>query len=231
MIPFDSAIQIVYEDNHIIVVNKYPSQLVQGDRTGDLSLIDQIKSYLKDKYNKPGNVFLGLVHRIDRPVSGLVIFARTSKALTRLNEMVKIREVKKTYWAVVKQQPPEDTGHLIHYLVKNQKLNKSFPVDSKRKGAKKAELSYTLIASSENYYLLEIDLLTGRHHQIRTQLAAIGCPIKGDVKYGYSRPNTDLSIHLHAHKIEFSHPVTNSVISLTGNPPYDKLWEYFLGKE
>ncbi len=219
--------QIIYEDNHIIIVNKRPSQIVQGDKTGDEPLSEMVKKYIKDKYNKPGDVFLGVVHRLDRPVSGLIIFARTSKALTRLNQMLKEYTIKKVYWAVVKEKPAEKTGHLIHYIYRDTKKNKSFALIKERKNSKKAELIYRHIASSDRYHLLEIELLTGRHHQIRAQLAFIGCPIKGDIKYGYRRTNKDASIHLHAHTIEFLHPVKKGKMIFTAPPPDDTVWNCF----
>lgn len=182
---------VVYEDNHIIVVNKTSSEIVQGDKTGDTPLSEMVKQYLKEKYNKPGNVFIGVTHRLDRPVSGLVVFAKTSKALPRLNEMFRNGEVKKTYWAIVKECPKETEGELVHYLVRNEKQNKSYAYDKEVKNSKKAVLHYKLIGHSQNYYLLEVDLKTGRHHQIRCQLAKMGCPIKGDLKYGFPRSNPD----------------------------------------
>lgn len=185
---------VVYEDNHIIVVNKTSSEIVQGDKTGDIPLSETVKQYLKEKYQKPGNVFVGVAHRLDRPVSGLVVFAKTSKALSRLNEMFKNSEVKKTYWAIVKECPRELEGELVHYLVRNEKQNKSYAYDKEMPDSKKAILHYRLIARSQNYNLLEVDLKTGRHHQIRCQLAKMGCPIKGDLKYGFARSNPDGSI-------------------------------------
>lgn len=185
---------VVYEDNHIIVVNKTSSEIVQGDKTGDTPLSEMVKQYLKEKYNKPGNVFIGVTHRLDRPVSGLVVFAKTSKALPRLNEMFRNGEVKKTYWAIVKECPKETEGELVHYLVRNEKQNKSYAYDKEVKNSKKAVLHYKLIGHSQNYYLLEVDLKTGRHHQIRCQLAKMGCSIKGDLKYGFPRSNPDGSI-------------------------------------
>ncbi len=200
--------RVVYEDNHIIIVSKRSGEIVQGDKTGDVPLSETVKEYLKEKYHKPGNVFLGVTHRLDRPVAGLVVFAKTSKALTRLNEMFRTGEVKKTYWAIVKETPPllEDT--LTHWLVRNEKLNKSFAYDHEVKDGKKAVLHYRVIGHSERYCLLEVDLMTGRHHQIRCQLAKIGCPIKGDLKYGARRSNPDGSISLLAQKISFIHPVS-----------------------
>ncbi|MCX6247132.1 MAG: RNA pseudouridine synthase [Bacteroidetes bacterium] len=219
---------ILFEDNHILIYNKQPSQIVQGDKTGDIPLSDLLKAFIKERDHKPGNVFLGVVHRIDRPVSGAVIFAKTSKALTRLNEMIKTGSIRKTYWAVVKNLPSEENGHLIHYLKKNEEKNKSFASDKEVAGSRKAELTYCLIGRSQNYFLLEVNLLTGRHHQIRCQLSKIGCPIKGDLKYGFDRSNPDGSIHLHARKIVFSHPVSKEVIEVVARPPDDKLWSSFL---
>lgn len=224
---FDPKKQIIYEDNHIMVVNKWPSQIVQGDKTGDLPLSDLLKQYLKKKYNKPGNVFLGVVHRLDRPVSGLVIFAKTSKALTRLNKQLQEKAIEKTYWAVIKNKPPKETDQLVNYLVKDEKKNKSRVVTKPGKNAKNAILNYQLIGASDQYYLLEVRLETGRHHQIRVQLAKMGCPIKGDVKYGYPRPNDTPFIHLHARKLKFIHPVTKALNTYVGDPPQDVLWNYF----
>ena len=218
---------ILFEDNHIIIVNKLPSQIVQGDKTGDITLADLVKEYIKIKYNKSGEVFLGVVHRLDRPVSGAVIFARTSKSLARLNALIKNREVKKTYWAVVKNKPPLETETLVNYLRRDEAKNKSFIAAESNKNAQKAILTYTLLACSDSYYLLEIDLETGRHHQIRTQLAGIGCPIKGDLKYGFSRSNTRGSIHLHARKLNFIHPVTLQPVSIIADTPHDPVWNYF----
>jgi len=218
---------ILFEDNHIIIVNKLPSQIVQADKTGDTTLADLVKEYIKLKYNKSGEVFLGVVHRLDRPVSGAVIFARTSKSLTRLNALIKNREVKKTYWAVVKNKPPHDTDTLVNYLRRDEAKNKSFLTGENNKNAQKAILSYTLLACSDSYYLLEIDLETGRHHQIRAQLAGIGCPIKGDLKYGFSRSNTGGSIHLHARKLHFTHPVSLRTVSVIADTPHDPVWNYF----
>ncbi|MBQ0060800.1 MAG: RNA pseudouridine synthase [Bacteroidales bacterium] len=217
--------QVVYEDNHIIIVNKSSSEIVQGDKTGDTPLSEIVKAYLKEKYQKPGNVFLGVVHRLDRPVSGLVVFAKTGKALTRLNEMFRVGEVHKTYWAIVKNQPPKTEDELVGWLVRNEKQNKSYAYDRERPGAKKAILDYRVIAHSQNYHLLEVQLKTGRHHQIRCQLAHIGCPIKGDLKYGFARSNPDGSICLHARKVQFIHPVSKEEICVTAPVPNDKLWE------
>ena len=218
---------VLYEDNHIIIVNKTASEIVQGDKTGDTPLSEIVKQYLKEKYAKPGNVFIGVTHRLDRPVSGLVVFAKTSKALSRLNEMFKGSEVKKTYWAVVKERPPKDEDELVHYLVRNEKQNKSYAYDTERPGSKKAVLHYRLIGRSQNYYLLEVDLKTGRHHQIRCQLAKMGCPIKGDLKYGFPRSNPDGSICLHARRIRFIHPVSKQLIDVEAPLPPGNLWNGF----
>lgn len=215
---------VVYEDNHIIIVNKTASEIVQGDKTGDVPLSETVKQYLKEKYHKPGNVFIGVTHRLDRPVSGLVVFAKTSKALSRLNEMFKNSEVKKTYWAIVKQTPAETEGELVNYLVRNEKQNKSYAYDTEKPGSKKAILHYRLIARSDNYSLLEVDLKTGRHHQIRCQLAKMGCPIKGDLKYGFPRSNPDGSICLHARRVRFVHPVSKELIDVVAPVPLDNLW-------
>lgn len=218
---------VVYEDNHLIIVNKTASEIVQGDKTGDTPLSETVKQYIKEKYAKPGNVFLGVVHRLDRPVSGLVVFAKTSKALARLNEMFRNSEVKKTYWAIVKQRPPQDEGELVNYLVRNEKQNKSYAYDKEEKNSKKAVLHYRLIGHSQNYFLLEVDLKTGRHHQIRCQLAKMGCPIKGDLKYGFARSNPDGSICLHAHRVKFVHPVSKELIDVTAPLPSGNLWNGF----
>ena len=219
--------EVVYEDNHLIIVNKTASEIVQGDKTGDTPLSETVKQYIKEKYAKPGNVFLGVVHRLDRPVSGLVVFAKTSKALARLNEMFRNSEVKKTYWAIVKQRPPQDEGELVNYLVRNEKQNKSYAYDKEVKNSKKAVLHYRLIGHSQNYFLLEVDLKTGRHHQIRCQLAKMGCPIKGDLKYGFARSNPDGSICLHAHRVKFVHPVSKELIDVTAPLPSGNLWNGF----
>ncbi len=218
---------VVYEDNHIIVVNKTASEIVQGDKTGDTPLSEIVKQYLKEKYQKPGNVFIGVTHRLDRPVSGLVIFAKTSKALTRLNEMFRTSDVKKTYWAVVKNEPKETEGELVHFLVRNEKQNKSYAYDKDVANSKKAILNYHLIGHSDNYFLLEVDLKTGRHHQIRCQLAKMGSPIKGDLKYGFPRSNPDGSICLHARRLKFTHPVSKELIELEAPVPNDNLWKGF----
>ena len=218
---------VLYEDNHIIIVNKSSSEIVQGDKTGDKPLVEIVKEYIKEKYHKPGNVFLGVVHRLDRPVSGLVVFARTGKALARLNEMFRTKEVKKTYWAIVGNCPASPEGELCHWLVRNEKQNKSYAYDAERPGAKQAILDYRLIGRSDRYYLLEVDLKTGRHHQIRCQLAKIGCPIKGDLKYGAPRSNPDGSISLHARRVRFIHPVSKKEICVEAPLPEDRLWHSF----
>jgi 23S rRNA pseudouridine1911/1915/1917 synthase len=220
-------IDILYEDNHIIAVCKKPSDLAQGDKSGDESLDSQIKKYIADKYNKPGEVFLGVVHRLDRPVSGVILYARTSKALERLNEMFRTREIKKIYWAVVKERPPEDEATIKHFMKRNEKQNKSYTYDFEVKESKEASLSYKIIGHSDRFYLLEVELHTGRHHQIRAQLAAIGCPIKGDLKYGYARSNDDGGISLHSRYIEFIHPVKKEKISITAPIPKGDIWNAF----
>ena len=219
--------EILYEDNHIIIVNKRSSDLVQGDGTGDESLDNIVRSYIKEKYKKPGDVFLGVVHRLDRPVSVCVVYARTSKALSRLSELFRTREVKKTYWAIVTDRPPAEEGVLSNWLKKNEKQNKSYVYDKEVKGSKLAELSYLVMARSEKYYLLEVDLQTGRHHQIRAQLAAAKCPIKGDLKYGAPRSNEGGGISLHSRKVTFIHPVKNEEISVTAPLPEDRIWKLF----
>ena len=218
---------VVYEDNHIIVVNKTASEIVQGDKTGDTPLSETVKEYIKVKYNKPGNVFLGVTHRLDRPVSGLVVFAKTGKALSRLNDMFRLGEVKKTYWAIVKERPKELEGELVHWMVRNEKQNKSYAYDKEKPNSKKAILRYKLIGHSQNYHLLEVDLQTGRHHQIRCQLAKMGCPIKGDLKYGSPRSNPDGGICLHARRVTFVHPVSKEVIDITAPLPSGNLWNGF----
>jgi len=220
--------RILYEDNHLLIVNKLPSEIVQGDKTGDEPLSESLKRYLKEKYQKPGNVFLGVIHRIDRPVSGVVVFAKTGKALSRMNELVKQRAMKKNYWAIVKNSPPVTEGKLVHYLVRNERKNKSFAYKIVKANSKEAVLEYKMLASSRDYHLLEVDLKTGRHHQIRVQLAAIGCPIKGDLKYGFSRSNPDASISLHARSVRFIHPVKKESLSIVAPPPKDALWDYFV---
>ena len=216
---------VAYEDNHIIIVNKTASEIVQGDKTGDTPLSETVKQYLKEKYNKPGNVFIGVTHRLDRPVSGLVVLAKTSKALARLNEMFRTGKVEKTYWAIVKKQPPVEEGTLTHYLTRNEKQNKSYAYDTEKPGSKLAVLHYRLLTRSDNYFLLEVNLETGRHHQIRCQLAKIGCPIKGDLKYGFPRSNPDGSICLHARRVKFVHPVSGKLIEVEAPVPEDNLWK------
>jgi 23S rRNA pseudouridine1911/1915/1917 synthase len=217
--------EILYEDNHIIAVNKRSSELSQGDKTGDEPLESEIKKYIARKYNKPGDVFLGVVHRLDRPVSGVILYARTSKALARLNEMFRSTEVKKTYLAIVKDRPPEDEATIEHYLKKNEKQNKTYVYDYEVKDSKKASMSYRVAGRSDRYYLLEVDLHSGRHHQIRAQLAKIGCPIKGDLKYGFQRSNEDGSISLMARRIEFIHPVKKENIVITAPFPEGDIWK------
>lgn len=220
--------QIAFEDNHIIVINKKPSEIVQGDKTGDLPLSEKVKNFIKERDKKPGNVFCGVVHRLDRPVSGLVIFAKTSKGLSRFNELFRDKTIQKTYLAVVKNKPPQKTDLLTHFLIKDSKTNTSRCFLKPIENGLKAELAYEVLASSDNYHLLEIKLFTGRHHQIRCQLAAIGCPIKGDVKYGFNRTNKNASIHLHAFKIEFMHPVKKEKIVISCFPSQDDpVWAYF----
>ncbi len=217
-------LQILHEDNHIIAINKRVGDIVQGDKTGDIPLSEVVKEYIKEKYKKPGEVFLGVVHRLDRPTTGIVVFARTSKALTRLNEMFSNRETQKTYWAVVKNKPEKEQDTLVHFLKRNEKNNTSKAHIKEVEASKKAILDYILLKELDNYSALEINLHTGRHHQIRAQLAAIGSPIKGDLKYGFERSNTDGGIHLHARKLNFIHPVTKVTIELIAPTPNDKIW-------
>ena len=217
-------LQVLFEDNHIIVVNKRPGDIVQGDKTGDLPLSEIVKAYIAEKYNKPGAVYLGVVHRLDRPTSGIVVFARTSKALTRLNKLFADRATKKTYWALVKNPPPKDSDTLVHYLKRNPKQNKSYAHLKEVPDSKKAILSYIVVKALDSYFLLEIDLQTGRHHQIRSQLSAIGSPIKGDLKYGFDRSNKDASIHLHSRSLGFIHPVKKEEIIVLAAPPDESLW-------
>ena len=218
-------LQILLEDNHLIIINKRAGDITQGDKTGDTPLSDVVKAYIKEKHQKPGNVFLGVVHRLDRPTSGVIIFAKTSKALERLNKMLRDKIIHKTYWAIVKNPPKKQADTLVNFLKKNPKNNKSSVYADEIEGSKKAILHYKTIKKLDNYSLLEIDLETGRHHQIRAQLSAIGCPIKGDLKYGFNRSNKDGSIHLHARKIEFTHPVSQEKISLTAPLPKDAVWD------
>jgi 23S rRNA pseudouridine1911/1915/1917 synthase len=220
--------QIVYEDNHLMIVNKLPSEIVQGDKTGDLALTDKVKTFIKERDSKPGNVFCGLVHRLDRPVSGLVILAKTSKGLSRLNEVFREGKIEKYYLAVVKNKPPKEKDILVHYLLKNEKNNASKAFVKPVKNALEAKLEYEIVASSDNYTLLLVKLHTGRHHQIRAQLSAIGCPIKGDLKYGFDRSNKAGFIHLHSYKIAFEHPVKNEPLSVSAWPLIDDpIWNYF----
>lgn len=219
--------KVLYEDNHIIVINKAAGEIVQGDKTGDESLCDTMKAYIKEKYAKPGNVFIGLPHRLDRPVSGIVVFAKTSKALERLNRMFSEGSVKKIYWALTKGIPNPAEAELESWILRNEKLNKSFSYPKEVKGSKRAVLHYRLAAASQNYNLIEVELKTGRHHQIRCQLSSIGCPIKGDLKYGAQRSNPDGSISLHARYIEFTHPVSKELIAITAPLPGDRLWQSF----
>lgn len=216
---------VLYEDNHIIIVNKHSGEIVQGDKTGDTPLSETVKAYIKQKYAKPGQVFLGVVHRLDRPVSGVVVLARTSKALTRLNDMFRSSQVHKTYWALTKNRPEQEAGTLVHWLTRNEKQNKSYAHDHEVKNSKRAELDYRILGATTNYTLLEVHLKTGRHHQIRCQLAAMGCPIKGDLKYGAPRSNPDGSISLLARRVEFTHPVSKEHICVEApTPPNDNLW-------
>jgi 23S rRNA pseudouridine1911/1915/1917 synthase len=219
--------EILYEDNHLIAVNKKVSDIVQQDKSGDPALEDLVKAYIKEKYNKPGEAFLGVTHRIDRPVSGVVLFARTSKALERLNVMFQEKKAEKIYWAIVKEKPPKDEDTLIHYIRRDQEKNKSYAFDKEVPGSKKAVTHYKLLAASDNFYLLEVKIETGRHHQIRCQLAKIGCPVRGDLKYGFARSNPDGGISLHAKSIRFRHPVKNEEITIEAPLPDDSLWNYF----
>lgn len=220
--------EVIYEDNHIIIVNKHTGEIVQGDKTGDVPLSETVKEWIKEKYQKPGNVFLGVVHRLDRPVSGLVVFAKTSKALSRLNEMFRVGDVHKTYWAIVGKRPAMEEATLTHWIVRNEKQNKSYAHDHEVKNSKKAELHYRIIGVSDRYTLLEVRLMTGRHHQIRCQLAKIGCPIKGDLKYGAPRSNADGSISLLSRFVEFIHPVSKEKIKATAPLPDDSLWKVMM---
>ena len=217
--------RILYEDNHIIIINKLPGEIIQGDKTGDIPLVEDVKAYIKERDAKPGNVFLGVVHRLDRPVGGTVIFAKTSKALTRLNEMLRKGEIHKTYWALTRQQPPKESEVLTHYITTVERNNKSYASLTPKSDAKESRLIYTLLANGERYSLLEIQLLTGRKHQIRVQLSSIGCPIKGDLKYGDKRSNPDGSISLIARNIQFRHPVSGNNVNVTAPVPNDRLWQ------
>jgi 23S rRNA pseudouridine1911/1915/1917 synthase len=224
-------IEVLFEDNHLIAVYKKPSDLSQKDKTGDSALDTEVKQYIADKYNKPGDVFLGVVHRLDRPVGGVMLFARTSKALERLNEIFRTREVKKTYLAIVGERPPDDEAVLTNFLKKNEKQNKTYVYDSEVKGSKSASLSYRLAGRSDRYFLLEIELHSGRHHQIRAQLAKIGCPVKGDLKYGSPRSNEDGSISLFARRLEFIHPVKKEKVSITAHFPKGDVWKLFINSD
>ncbi|MCE2845446.1 MAG: RNA pseudouridine synthase [Sphingobacteriales bacterium] len=226
MIP--SFPEILFEDNHLIAVNKRPGDIVQGDKTGDTPLSESVKEYIKQKYQKPGAVFLGVIHRIDRPVSGVVLFARTSKSLERMNRMFRDKEINKMYWAVVKQPPPQEQDSLIRHLVKNERLNKSFAHMEPVKGSLESRLDYRVIGKSDHYFLLQINPITGRHHQIRVMLSSIGCPIKGDLKYGFARSNPDGSIHLHARGVTFTHPVSGELMHIQAkSPENDPVWKAF----
>ena len=218
--------QILFEDNHIIILNKLSSQIVHSDKTGDVSLEEMVKHYLKTKYNKPGNVYCGLVHRLDRPVSGVVMFAKTEKALVRLNKMMKEHQIHKTYWAIVRNNNIKPKATLVNFLIRNEKQNKTYVIKDTNKG-KYAELDYEVLKKSDNYQLLKVNLKTGRHHQIRVQLSNIGCPIKGDLKYGFERSNKDASISLHARELEFLHPVKKEQIKIIAPLPKDSLWQWF----
>lgn len=220
--------RVLYEDNHYIAVLKLCGDIVQVDKTGDESLLDKVKRFIKDRDAKPGNVFIEVTHRIDRPVSGVVLFAKTSKGLSRMNNLFQEGKVAKKYWAVVKNRPPQDSDLLVHYLVRDTKKNKSFVYPREVHGSKEARLKYTLVGGTKNYFLLEIDLITGRHHQIRSQLSKIGCPIKGDLKYGFDRSNPDGGIHLHSRSISFKHPITDENVTIFANPPQDAFWNQFL---
>lgn len=224
----EKNLQVLYEDNHIVALNKRNSDIVQSDISGDITLCDVVKEYIRVKYNKPGKAFIGTVHRLDRPVSGVILYARTTKALNRLMNMFKYREVQKTYWACVKDRPPKEEDHIINYLKKNEKQNKSYAFDAPADDRKECELSYRVVGKSEHYYFLEVKPKTGRHHQIRATLASIGCPIKGDVKYGAKRTNDNASIHLHARKIEFIHPVQKVPLQIIAPPPDDPVWNVLL---
>ena len=221
----NTNLDVLYEDNHLIVVNKRPGDIVQGDKTGDTPLSDFVKLYIKEKYNKPGDVFLGTVHRLDRPTSGIVLFARTSKALTRMNKLFKDKDIHKTYWAVTENAPKQERGKLINWLQKNEKQNKSYVVKDGQ--GKQAELDFKVLGHSDRYHLIEVLLHTGRHHQIRCQLAHIGCIIKGDLKYGAKRSNKDASIHLHARELSFIHPVKKEEVKIVATPPSDPVWDFF----
>ena len=222
---------VLYEDNHLIAVKKEPGSIVQSDKTGDETLAEEVKAYIKRKYKKPGDVFLGIIHRLDRPVGGVIVFARTSKALTRMNELFRERKISKTYWAIVEEKPPREDGQLVNWLKKNQEKNRSRAYDIEVKESKKAELTYRLMGRSKHYYYIEVHPKTGRHHQIRVQLAHLGCKIKGDVKYGAKRTNKDGSIHLFARSLSFIHPVKKEKLIIRSNPPMDPLWNEMINLE
>lgn len=221
------AKQVLFEDNHLIILNKLSSQIIQGDKTGDIPLSELVRVYLKEKYDKPGDAFIAVVHRLDRPVSGAIIFAKTDKAMYRMGSIFQKREIKKVYWAIVRNKPEEDSGHLINYLKKNEQQNKTYVYDQEIPGSYRAELKYRVLDSSDSYYLLEVELMTGKHHQIRAQLSAIGCPIKGDVKYGALRPNRNISISLHARLISFIHPIKKELLTVVAPVPEETLWQHF----
>lgn len=225
------ALIVLYEDNHLIAVKKNAGDIVQSDKTGDKTLAEEVKSYIKRKYKKPGEVFLGIIHRLDRPVGGVVVFARTSKALSRMNSLFREKKMAKTYWAIVEEKPPYENGELVNWLKKNQEKNRSRAYDVEVKESKKAELTYRLLGRSRHYYYLEIQPKTGRHHQIRIQLAHLGCKIKGDVKYGAKRTNKDGSIHLFARSLSFTHPIKKEKIIIRANPPIDPLWNEMMNLE
>ncbi len=222
--------EILYEDNHIIAVNKSSGEIVQGDKTGDKPLSEILKEYLKEKYQKPGNVFVGVVHRLDRPATGVVVFAKTSKALTRMNEIFRDRSVEKKYWIITAKMPDPPEGRLVHYMIRKESQNKSFVYDREQKDSQRCELEYSLLSKSDRYFFVEVFLHTGRHHQIRAQFAAIGCPVKGDLKYGSPRSNEDGSICLHARSVEFIHPVKQEMVKIVAPVPNDKLWRAFEGE-
>ena len=222
---------VLYEDNHLIAVKKEPGSIVQSDKTGDETLAEEVKAYIKRKYKKPGDVFLGIVHRLDRPVGGVIVFARTSKALTRMNELFREKKISKTYWAIVEEKPPREDAQLVNWLKKNQEKNRSRAYDIEVKDSKKAELTYRLMGRSKHYYYIEVHPKTGRHHQIRVQLAHLGCKIKGDVKYGAKRTNKDGSIHLFARSLSFIHPVKKEKLIIRSNPPMDPLWNEMINLE
>ena len=222
---------VLYEDNHLIAVKKEPGSIVQSDKTGDETLAEEVKAYIKRKYKKPGDVFLGIIHRLDRPVGGVIVFARTSKALTRMNELFREKKISKTYWAIVEEKPPREDGQLVNWLKKNQEKNRSRAYDIEVKESMKAELTYRLMGRSKHYYYIEVHPKTGRHHQIRVQLAHLGCKIKGDVKYGAKRTNKDGSIHLFARSLSFIHPVKKEKLIIRSNPPMDPLWNEMINLE